>query len=130
MNRHAIAPCAVFMVVLSLFASAALAQQALVVKSLVEKRVADLPSGSLYWRIETFPTLAQAQAAAAGTGLAAESGGKAWLFTLGASGGSSAGATKIAEVGPLPQLVATQYLLRVNEASGPPGSITTVHSHP
>src|SRR5262249_11790626 len=58
------------------------------------------------------------------------SGGKAWLFTLGASGGSSAGATKIAEVGPLPQLVATQYLLRVNEASGPPGSITTVHSHP
>ena len=130
MNRHAIAPCAAFMVVLSLFASAALAQQALVVKSLVEKRVADLPSGSLYWRIETFPTLAQAQAAAAGTGLAAESGGKAWLFTLGASGGSSAGATKIAEVGPLPQLVATQYLLRVNEASGPPGSITTVHSHP
>jgi hypothetical protein len=27
-------------------------------------------------------------------------------------------------------VVATQYLLRINEASGPPGSITTVHTHP
>jgi quercetin dioxygenase-like cupin family protein len=27
-------------------------------------------------------------------------------------------------------VVATQYLLRINEASGPPGSITPVHTHP
>ncbi len=27
-------------------------------------------------------------------------------------------------------MVATRYLLRVNEASGPPGSITAVHTHP
>jgi anti-sigma factor ChrR (cupin superfamily) len=27
-------------------------------------------------------------------------------------------------------VVATQYLLRINEGSGPPGSITPVHSHP
>jgi hypothetical protein len=27
-------------------------------------------------------------------------------------------------------VVATQYLLRINEASGPPGSISTVHTHP
>jgi hypothetical protein len=26
--------------------------------------------------------------------------------------------------------MATQYLLRINEASGPPGSITPVHTHP
>jgi hypothetical protein len=110
--------------------STAIAQQALVVKALAEKKVAELPAGPLFWRLENFATLAQAQAAAGPTGLAAESGGKVWLFILGPAGGSSAGGTKVAEVGPLPRVVATQYLLRINEASGPPGSITTVHTHP
>jgi hypothetical protein len=115
---------------LCLLPSSAIAQQALVVKPLAEKKVAELPAGPLFWRLETFPTLAQAQAAAGPTGLAAGSGGKMWLFTLGAAGESSADGTKVAEVGPLPQVVATQYLLRINEASGPPGSITMVHTHP
>jgi hypothetical protein len=110
--------------------SSAIAQQALVVKALAEKKVTELPAGPLFWRLENFPTLAQAQAAAGPTGLAAESGGKVWLFTLGAAGGASTGGTKVAEVGPLPPVVATQYLLRINEASGPPGSITAVHTHP
>ena len=43
---------------------------------------------------------------------------------------SAPGGTKVAEVGPIPRVAATQYLLRINEASGPPGSITRVHSHP
>src|SRR5215831_6234634 len=115
---------------LCLWPSSAIAQQALVVKTLAEKKVAELPAGPLFWRLENFPTLAQAQAAAGPTGLATESGGKVWLFTLGAAGGSSAGGSKVAEVGPLPQVTATQYLLRINEASGPPGSITPVHMHP
>ena len=110
--------------------STAIAQQALVIKALSEKKVAELPAGPLFWRIENFPTLAQAQAAAGATGLAVESGGKLWLFTLGAAGGSSTGGTKVAEVGPLPKVVATQYLLRINEATGSSGSITPVHTHP
>lgn len=108
----------------------AIPQQVLVVKALAEKKVTELPPGPLYWRLENFSTLAQAQAAVSPTGLAAESGGKAWLFTLSASGGSSAGGTKVAEVGPLPKVVAKEYLLRINEATGPSGSITTVHTHP
>jgi len=112
--------------------STAIAQPALVVKTLTEKKVAALPAGRprLYWRLENFPTLAQAQAAAGPMGLTAESGGKVWLFTLGPAGGSSAGGTKVADIGPLPAVVAPEYLLRINEANGPPGSITTVHSHP
>jgi quercetin dioxygenase-like cupin family protein len=108
----------------------ATAQQALVVKALTEKKVTELPAGPLFWRLEHFPTLAHAQAAAGPTGLAAEAGGHVWLFTLGAAGGASTGGTKVAEVGPLPPVVATQYLLRINEASGPPGSLTAVHTHP
>lgn len=110
--------------------SPAMAQQALVIKPLAERKVTELPAAPLFWRLENFASLAQAQAAAGPTGLVAEAAGKVWLFTLGAAGGASSGGTKVAEVGPLPNVVATQYLLRINEAKGPPGSITAVHSHP
>jgi hypothetical protein len=110
--------------------SAAIAQQKFVIKPLAEKKVAELPAGPLFWRLENFPALAQAQAAAGPWALVAESAGKIWLFTLGPSGGSSAGGTKVAEVGPISRVVATEYLLRINEGSGPPGSITAVHTHP
>lgn len=100
------------------------------VKPLAERKVHELPAGPLFWRIENFPTLSQAQAAAGPWSLATESAGKAWLFTIGPAGGSSGGGTRVAEVGPIPRVAAPQYLLRINEASGPPGSITPVHSHP
>jgi quercetin dioxygenase-like cupin family protein len=102
----------------------------LVVKALTERKVAQLPAGRLFWRVETYPTLAAAQAAAGPMSLAAEYEGKAWLFTLGPAGGSSPGGTKVVDIGPLPTVTATEYLLRINQASGPPGSVTPVHSHP
>jgi hypothetical protein len=132
MRQHLIGVVAALAAGIYLSPSTTMAQQALVIKTLAEKKVAELPDGTLFWRIENFPTIAEAQAAAGAdsTGLAVEAGGKAWLFRLGPSGGTSAGGTKVAEVGPIPRVVATQYLLRINEASGPPGSITPVHSHP
>jgi hypothetical protein len=102
----------------------------LVIKPLAEKKVEKMPAGPLFWRVESFATLGEAQAAAGPMSLSAESNGKAWLFTLGPAGGSSSGGTKMAEIGPIVAFPAPQYLLRVNEASGPPGSITPVHSHP
>lgn len=111
-------------------AAVAEAQPALVIKPLAEKKVAELPAGPLFWRLENFATLARAQAAAGPTALVAESRGKVWLFTLGPAGGSSPGGTLVAEVGPLPPVTAPQYLLRINEASGPPGSISRIHTHP
>lgn len=127
--------------------STARAQQKFVVKLLAQKKVAELPAGPLFWRIETFDwglygssvdqygnpaasPLAQARADAGPWSLVAESDGKVWLFTLGPAGGSSAGATKVAEVGPISRVAAKEYLLRINEGSGAPGSITPAHSHP
>ncbi len=92
--------------------------------------MATLPPGELYWRIDNFPALEQARSGAGEWALATESAGKVWLFTLGAAGGSSPGGVKVAEVGPIPRVAAAEYLLRINEASGPPGSVTPVHSHP
>ena len=130
MKRLLIQLLAVAALGLCLSPSSATAQQPLVVKPLAEKKVSDLPAGPLFWRIETFDALAQARAAASKWALVAESAGKVWLFTLGPPGGSSAGATRVAEVGPISRIVATQYLLRINEGSGAPGSITSVHTHP
>jgi hypothetical protein len=116
--------------VVSLAVSPAAAQEALVIKALNEKRVTQLPAGPLVWRVETFPTLAAARAAEGPLGLVAESTGQVWLFTLGPSGGASPGGAKVAEIGPVPIAPVPNYLLRINESSGAPGSVTTVHSHP
>jgi quercetin dioxygenase-like cupin family protein len=118
-----------------LLSPTAVAQQglppgSLVISVLVEKRVLQLPDGPLYWRVEDYPTLAQAQAVAGLWGLAAEFEGKVWLFRLGPASGSSGGGRKVAEVGPIPSVVAPEYLLRINTPSGPLGSTTIVHTHP
>jgi len=114
---------------LLLSSSAALAQK-FDVTPVAEKKVAQLPPGPLFWRIENFPTLAEAQAAATPTALAAEVAGKDWLFTLGPKGGSTPGGNMVAEIGPVPSIAAPEYLLRINSAGGPPGVKTPVHTHP
>ena len=85
--------------VLALAPAPASAQGKYVVKPVAELKTKQLPTGPLYWRIENVPTLEQAKAAAGPSrwnpdtvsydgspSLAAEIGGKAWLFTLGAKG--------------------------------------------
>jgi hypothetical protein len=108
----------------------AAAQQKVVIKPVAEKKLKELPAGALYWRLENFPTLAQAQAAAGPASLAAEVAGEVWLFTLGPKGGLTAGGSKVAEIGPVPPISAPEYLLRINHAGGPPGAKTRVHTHP
>jgi hypothetical protein len=130
MKRYLSSVLIVVATMLGLVQMTAVAQPALTIKPLVEKKVTELPSGPLFWRLENFPELAQAQAAAGPTGLVAQSGGKVWLFTLGPPGSASAGGTKVAEVGPISTVALPEYLLRINETSGPPGSITPVHTHP
>ncbi len=123
--------------------SPAAAQEKYVVKPVAEIKLKHLPPGPLYWRVENFPSLAQAKAAAGpyswnpdtvsydgSPWLVAEVAGKVWLFTLGAKGGATPGGTKIAEIGPAPPITAPEYLLRVNHGSGPPGSRTPTHTHP
>jgi hypothetical protein len=119
-----------FAVAGSLPSSSSASAQKLEIKPVAEKKVKQLPAGPLFWRIENFPTLAQAQAAAGPTGLAAEVAGKVWLFTLGPKGGPARGGSKVAEIGPVPPVSAPEYLLRINVAGGPPGAKTAVHSHP
>jgi quercetin dioxygenase-like cupin family protein len=95
-----------------------------------ERKVAQLPAGPLFWRVETFPSRAAAQAAAGPTGLVGEMDDRVWLFTLGPSGGASPGGTQVAEVGPLSIGPAAEYLIQVQGAITPPGGASQVHTHP
>jgi len=114
----------------ALLSSHAQAQQKFVIDNVAEKKLKQLPAGPLFWRLENFPTLAQAQAAAGETSLAAEVSGKVWLFTLGPKGATTPGGTRVTEIGPVPPISAPDYLLRINHAGGPPGAKTPVHTHP
>ena len=118
-------------------------EQRYVVEPVAQKKVKELPAGPLYWRVEKFPTLTDAKAAVGPDGwnpasvqyetttsLIAEVAGAVWVVTLGPKGASTPGGTKVAEIGPLPPITASEYLLRLNYGSGPPESTTPVHSHP
>jgi mannose-6-phosphate isomerase-like protein (cupin superfamily) len=101
-----------------------------VVENVGERTLDALPDGLLYWRIETFPSLQAAQAAASPTSISAAVSGRFWLVTLGEHGASTVGATHIAEIGPVPYFRARRYTLRLNHAHAPPGAATSVHAHP
>ena len=131
------------LVSLAFAAVPASAQSNYVVKPVAELKTKQLPAGPLYWRIENFSSVEQAKAAAGAyvwnpntvsydgsPTLTAELAGKVWLFTLGPKGGRTAGGTPVAEIGPLPTVSASEYLLRINHGSGAPGTKTAVHSHP
>lgn len=114
-----------------------------VVEPVAQKKLKELPAGPLYWRLETFPSLTDARAAVGPDGwnpaavryetttsLIAEVDGTVWVATLGPKGATTPGGTKRAEIGPVPEIAASGYLLRLNYGSGPAGSKTPVHSHP
>jgi hypothetical protein len=111
-------------------AFAASAQDPLKIKPLAERTVETLPEGTLFWRIENFPDTAGATAAAGPWSLVVEADGKVWLFTLTPDPKAAGKGTKVAEVGPIPRVAATKYLLRINQATGAPGSRTPIHTHP
>jgi quercetin dioxygenase-like cupin family protein len=128
--RRSVIAASVVLAALSLVPPSHAAEPKFEIKSLAEKKLKQLPAGELYWRIENFAALADAQAAAGETSLAFAAAGEVWLATLGPKGGSSNGGSKVTEIGPVHPVKAPEYLLRINTAGGPPGAKTSVHTHP
>jgi hypothetical protein len=111
-------------------APGALAQQELAVTLAAEKEVGPLPAGPLFWQVEDFPTLALAEAAAGPTSLVlAIDGGRGLVFTLGRLGASKHRGRTVAEIGPVPPMIAPAYLLQAYRVGGPPGAAIPVHAH-
>jgi quercetin dioxygenase-like cupin family protein len=100
------------------------------VETVAEKALDTLPAGELFWHVETFATMDDAEAAATESGLPAEADGKAWLLTLGPEDMAAHGGDAVTTIGPIDRFDATQYLLRIVVSDAPPGTKTSVHSHP
>lgn len=105
-------------------------QEKFVVEPVAEKTVDELPPGPLYWHVENFPALADAKAAAGPLSLAADVEGKVWLFTLGPKGTPTHGGSTVTEIGPMADVSAPEYLLRISHAVASPGAKSGVHTHP
>ena len=107
-----------------------MAQEEFVVEDVAEKTTTELPAGPLYWHVENFPALADAEAAAGPLSLAADVEGKVWLFTLGPKGTPMHGGSMVTEIGPLVDVSAPEYLLAVSHGVAAPGAKSGVHTHP
>jgi quercetin dioxygenase-like cupin family protein len=101
-----------------------------VVEKVAEKSIDALPEGDLYWTAETFASLDEAKAAGSDASIVAEVDGKAWLLTIGSEDPVGHGGEWVASVGPLTRFDAPDYMLRINVSHAPPGSKTSIHSHP
>ncbi|MDT5236211.1 MAG: hypothetical protein QOF47_2198 [Mycobacterium sp.] len=110
--------------------TAATAQEDFVVTPAAEKTVTELPAGPLYWHVENFPALAEAEAAAGPLSLATDVEGKVWLFTLGPKGAPMHSGSMVTEIGPLVDVSAPEYLLRISHGVAAPGAKSEVHTHP
>jgi quercetin dioxygenase-like cupin family protein len=92
-----------------------------------------LPEGPLFWHLYAYPTLdAATRAKGTSTGVAVESLGKAWLFTIATHDWHPASGERIAVVGPLTIVRAKRYEVRYLETVQPahPTGHTPVHRHP
>jgi quercetin dioxygenase-like cupin family protein len=79
------------------------------------------------WTLETFATREAAQQAATPAGAVIALDGKYWLLTVGPHTSTPAGASRVAEVGPLPLPPAARYEMILAYVAVPPGAKSAVH---
>jgi len=80
-----------------------------------------LPSGALYWHLDTFPDRAAAEAHRGPRSTAVEGHGKHWLFTIAEQGWRPRGGDRVALIGPLGVDAGVAYTARYLETVIPAG---------
>jgi quercetin dioxygenase-like cupin family protein len=83
----------------------------------------------LYWHVDRFETLSEAEKAAGPDGVAAQAHGSVWLMTIEHQTDQHHGGVHAASIGPLPLPTAKRYTMRVVSSLLAPGSMTPVHMH-
>jgi len=88
-----------------------------------------LPSGAIYWHLDTYPTRVEAEAAKGPRGSVLESFGKIWLLTIEAATWRPSGGARVALIGPLPVTANAAYAAQYMEAVFTPGMTAPSHTH-
>jgi quercetin dioxygenase-like cupin family protein len=89
-----------------------------------------LPDGPLYWHLDTYPTIAAAEAAKEASGTVVESLGQFWLFTIAGSDWRPSSGERVARVGPLPVVAASSHTAVYAEGTFVPGMVGAVIARP
>ncbi len=83
----------------------------------------------IFWHLDTYASLTEAEKAKGPRGIVVESLGKFWLFTIAESGWRPPGGDRVAEIGPLPINPDTPYTAMYLEEVFQPGTKSKVHRH-
>ena len=83
--------------------------------------LAELPRAPVFWHLDTYSTLVEAEAAKGQRGTVLESLGKVWLLTIEVAGWRPRGGARVAEIGPLPVSSDARYAAQYMEAIFTPG---------
>jgi quercetin dioxygenase-like cupin family protein len=88
-----------------------------------------LPQSPIFWHLDTYSTLAEAEAAKGPRGTVVESLGKVWLLTIDVAGWRPPRGARVAEIGPLPVREDANYAAQYMEAIFTPGMTAPAHRH-
>jgi quercetin dioxygenase-like cupin family protein len=88
-----------------------------------------LPQQPIFWHLDIYPTLAEAEVAKGPRGTVLASLGKFWLLTIDVAGWHPSGGSRVAEIGPLPVSTEAQYSAQYMEAIFTPGMTAPAHTH-
>ena len=91
--------------------------------------LAELPRAPVFWHLDTYSTLAEAEGAKGQRGAVLESLGKVWLLTIEVAGWRPLGGERVAEIGPLPVSSNARYAAQYMEAIFTPGMTAPAHRH-
>jgi hypothetical protein len=95
----------------------------------VDDPVGAMPSDSVFWHLDSYPSLTAANAAKGRGGTVVESPGRFWLFTIAERGWRSSSGEHVADVGPLPVRHGVSYSATYMEAIFTPGMTSSTHTH-
>jgi quercetin dioxygenase-like cupin family protein len=96
---------------------------------IVDEPVGHVLPEPVFWHLDTFPTLAAAEAAKGPGGAVIEALGKIWLMTIANSDFRAGSGDRVASIGPLPVSSTIDYAATYMEAIFTPGMESSTHTH-
>jgi len=84
---------------------------------------------TVFWHLQTYPSLAAANAARSSRGIVVEEDGRVWLSELGSKDRVSQGGHRVAVIGPLSLVAGKKYDAEIAYSVMGPGDHSRVHTH-
>jgi quercetin dioxygenase-like cupin family protein len=88
-----------------------------------------LPQEPMFWHLDIFRTPAEAAAGKGARGIVLMAFERVWLSTIAGANWRPQGGTRVAQIGPLPEISNADYTAHYMETVTDPGHSTSIHRH-